>query len=65
MAYGAEVTGGSRVRAGEEDLARSFMDLQRVLDRIRRGEIEASELEQAHLRRALDSLRALRHVDAA
>ena len=65
MPYDLRVTGRQRVRAGEEDLARSFMDLQRVLDRIRRGEIEASELEQAHLRRALDSLRALRNVDAA
>ena len=65
MGYSHEVTGRQPVRAGEEDLARSFMDLQRVLDRIRRGEIEASELEQARLRRALDSLRALRHVDAA
>ena len=65
MPYASEVTGRQRIRAGEEDLARSFMDLQRVLDRIRRGEIEASELEEAQLRRALDSLRALRHRDAA
>ena len=65
MPYASEVTGRQRIRAGEEDLARSFMDLQRVLDRIRRGEIEASEIEEAQLRRALDSLRALRHRDAA
>lgn len=65
MPYASGVTGRQRIRAGEEDLARSFMDLQRVLDRIRRGEIEASEIEEAQLRRALDSLRALRHRDAA
>ncbi|MGI9116745.1 MAG: hypothetical protein ACR2JV_03810 [Gaiellales bacterium] len=47
---------------GQEDVARAFVDLERLLDRIRRGEISATELEQARLRRALDALRALRHA---
>jgi hypothetical protein len=52
-------------RPGDEDLARAYIDVERLLDRIRRGEISASELEQARLRRALDALRALRRADAA
>jgi hypothetical protein len=36
------------------------VDLERLLDRIRRGELVATELEQARLRLALDALRDLR-----
>ena len=52
---------------GDEDLARAFIDVQRLLDRIRRGELEATELEEARLRHALEALRGLRRprVDAA
>jgi hypothetical protein len=36
------------------------VDLERLLDRIRRGELVATEMEQARLRLALDALRDLR-----
>lgn len=40
-------------------IARAFVDLQRVLDRIRRGELEASPAERERLTGALDALRVL------
>ena len=52
-------------RPGDEDVARAYIDVERLLDRIRRGEVEAGELEQARLRRALEVLRDLRRDDAA
>jgi len=45
---------------GEQELARAFMDLQRVLDRIRRGELEASDDARTRITDALDTLRDLR-----
>jgi hypothetical protein len=36
------------------------MDLQRVLDHIRRGELEATDDERARITEALDTLRDLR-----
>lgn len=45
---------------GEQELARAFMDLQRVLDHIRRGELEATDDERARITDALDTLRDLR-----
>ncbi len=44
----------------EEDIARAFIDLQRVLDRIRWGELEAGEHERERIAAALDALRDLR-----
>lgn len=44
----------------EEDIARAFIDLQRVLDRIRWGELEAGELERERIASALDALRDIR-----
>jgi hypothetical protein len=38
------------------------VDLERLLDRIRRGELMATELEEARLRLALDALRNLRQL---
>jgi len=38
------------------------VDLERLLDRIRRGELVATELEQARLRLALSALRDLRQL---
>jgi hypothetical protein len=46
----------------QDDLARVFVDLERLLDRIRRGELMATDIEEAHLRRALEALRDLRHL---
>jgi len=45
---------------GEQELARAFMDLQRVLDRIRRGELEATDDARLRITDALDTLRDLR-----
>ncbi len=45
----------------QDDIARTFVDVQRLLDRIRRGEVSATELESARLRLALEALRDLRH----
>jgi len=45
---------------GEQEIARAFMDLQRVLDRIRRGELEATDDARARIADALDTLRDLR-----
>jgi transcription elongation GreA/GreB family factor len=45
---------------GEQEIARAFMDLQRVLDRIRRGELEATDDARARITDALDTLRDLR-----
>ena len=46
----------------QDDLARVFVDLERLLDRIRRGELAATELEEARLRLALEAIRDLRHL---
>ena len=45
---------------GEQEIARAFMDLQRVLDRIRRGELEATDDARLRITDALDTLRDLR-----
>lgn len=45
---------------GEQELARAFINLQRVLDHIRRGELEATDDERARITEALDALRDLR-----
>jgi hypothetical protein len=44
----------------DNDVARAFLELQRVLDRIRRGEVCADESERERLADALDALRELR-----
>lgn len=54
------MTGREPHSPAQDDLARVFVDLERLLDRIRRGELVATELEQARLRLALDALRDLR-----
>lgn len=53
---------GSDMGDSRMDAAEAFMRLERVLDRIRRGEIRATEAEQARLMDALDALRALQHA---
>ncbi len=45
---------------GGREIARAFVDLQRILDRIRRGELEATPGEEHRLAMALDALRELR-----
>lgn len=44
----------------EQNVARAFVDVQRVLDHIRRGEIHASAAEKDRLTEALNALRDLR-----
>lgn len=46
----------------QDDVARAFVDVERLLDRIRRGELTATALEEDRLRLALDALRDLRHL---
>lgn len=58
------MTGREPHSPARDDLARAFMDLERLLDRIRRGELIATELEQERLRRALEALRDLQHLPA-
>ena len=60
--YPPHVTGREPHSPAQDDLARVFVDLERLLDRIRRGELMATELEQARLRLALDALRDLRRL---
>jgi hypothetical protein len=45
---------------GGREIARAFVELQRILDRIRRGELEATPGEEHRLAMALDALRELR-----
>jgi hypothetical protein len=49
----------SAATGNDPAIARAFVDLQRVLDRIRRGELEASSAERERIAGALDALRAL------
>ncbi len=58
--YLAGVIGRHSRTPSEEDIARAFIDLHRVLDRIRRGELEAGEHERERIASALDALRDLR-----
>ena len=45
-----------------DDVGRAFLELQRVLDRIRRGEMEADDRERQRINDALDALRSLRRA---
>ena len=47
-------------KPGEDDVARAFVSVQSVLDRIRRGELHAGDAERIQLTQALDALRELR-----
>lgn len=47
-------------KPGEDDVARAFVSVQSVLDRIRRGELNAGDAERIQLMQALDALRELR-----
>jgi hypothetical protein len=44
----------------DDDVARAFLELHRVLDRIRRGEVQADDRERRRIADALDALRELR-----
>lgn len=46
--------------AGGREIARAFVELHRILERIRRGELEATPSEEHRLAMALDALRELR-----
>ena len=60
--YPPHVTGREPHSPAQDDLARVFVDLERLLDRIRRGELAATELEEARLRLALEAVRELRYM---
>lgn len=47
-------------KPGEDDVARAFVSVQSVLDRIRRGELHAGDAERIQLTQALAALRELR-----
>lgn len=49
-------------KTDDGDVGRAFLELQRVLDRIRRGEMQADEREQRRITDALDALRSLRRA---
>ena len=50
------------IKTEDGDVGRAFLELQRVLDRIRRGEMHAGEDERQRITDALDALRSLRRA---
>lgn len=50
------------LKTGDGDVGRAFLELQRVLDRIRRGEMDAGDEERQRIADALDALRSLRRA---